>query len=44
MAQRILRFQFHERRQLFIRMNNETLTIVTVCISNPDGSPVGINR
>jgi hypothetical protein len=33
------RFEFHKRRQLFIRMDNETLSIVTMRISNPDRSP-----
>jgi hypothetical protein len=36
------RFEFHKRGQLFIRMHNETLSI-TMRISNPDCSPVGIN-
>jgi hypothetical protein len=31
-------------RQLFIRTHNETLSIVAVRVSNPDRSPVGINR
>jgi hypothetical protein len=34
----------HKRSQLFIRVHNETLSIVTVCINNPDRLPVGINR
>jgi hypothetical protein len=38
------RLQFHKRRQLFIRMHNETLPVVAVRISNEDRSPVGINR
>jgi hypothetical protein len=36
--------QFQKRRQLFIRARNETLSVATVGISNPDRSPVGINR
>jgi hypothetical protein len=38
------RFQFQKSRQLFIGMHNETLPVVAVCVSNPDRSPVGINR
>jgi hypothetical protein len=38
------RFQFRKRRQLFIRMHNETLSVVAMCVCNPDRSPVGINR
>jgi hypothetical protein len=28
----------------FIGMHNETLSVVAVCVCNPDRSPVGINR
>jgi hypothetical protein len=38
------RFEFHKRGQLFIRVHNETLSVVAVCVSNPDRSPIGINR
>jgi hypothetical protein len=38
------RFELHKRRQPFIRSRNETLPVVAMCISNPDRSPVGINR
>jgi hypothetical protein len=38
------RFEFQKRRQLLIRVHNETLSIVAVRIGNPDRSPVGINR
>jgi hypothetical protein len=38
------RFKFHERGQLFIGSHNETLSVVAMCVSNPDRSPVGINR
>jgi hypothetical protein len=38
------RFEFKKRRQLFIRTHNEPLSVVAVCINNPDRSPVGINR
>jgi hypothetical protein len=38
------RFQFQERRQLFIRSHNETLSVAAMCVCNPDWSPVGINR
>jgi hypothetical protein len=37
------RFQFHKRRQLFIRVHNETLTVVAMCVCNPDGSPVAVH-
>jgi hypothetical protein len=33
-----------QRSQLFICTHNETLSIVAVCVCNPDRSPVGINR
>jgi hypothetical protein len=38
------RFEFQKRRQLFIRMHNETLSVAAMCVSNPDRSPVRINR
>jgi hypothetical protein len=38
------RFQFHKRRQLFIRTHNKTLRIVTMRIGNEDCSPARINR
>jgi hypothetical protein len=38
------RFQFQKRRQLFIRVHNEKLSVVAVRVSNPDRSPIGINR
>jgi len=34
--------QFHKRSQLFIRVHNESLSVIAVCIRNPDGSPLGI--
>jgi len=36
--------QVHKRSQLFICPHNETLSVVAMCVSNPDRSPVGINR
>jgi hypothetical protein len=36
-------FEFHKRRQLFIRMHDETLSVVAVRVHNPNGSPVGID-
>ena len=30
------RFEFHKRRQFFIRVYNETLSVVAVCVSNED--------
>jgi hypothetical protein len=38
------RFKVQKRSQLFIRVHNETLPVVAVCVSNEDRSPVGINR
>jgi hypothetical protein len=38
------RFEFEKRSQLFIGVHNETLSIVAMRVSNPDRSPVGINR
>jgi hypothetical protein len=37
-------FEFHKRRQFFIRTHNETLTVAVMRVDNPDRSPVGINR
>jgi hypothetical protein len=37
-------FQFQKYCQLFIRTHNETLSVIAMRISNPDRSPVGINR
>jgi hypothetical protein len=37
------RFKFQKRRQLFIRTHNETLSIVTTRVSNPDLGLVGID-
>jgi hypothetical protein len=37
------RFKFDKRSQLFICMYNEPLSIVAVCINNPDRSPVTIH-
>ncbi len=38
------RFKFQKRSQLFIRAHNKTLSIVAMCVGDPDRSPVGINR
>jgi hypothetical protein len=38
------RFELRKRRQLFIRVHNQTLSVVAVRVNNPDRSPVGINR
>jgi hypothetical protein len=38
------RFQFQKCSQLFIRVHNETLPVIAVCINNPDRSPLRINR
>jgi hypothetical protein len=37
-------FKFDKRSQLFIGVHNETLSVVAVRVSNPDCSPVGLNR
>jgi len=37
------RFKFQKRSQLFIRSDNETLSVAAVRISNPDRSSVAIN-
>jgi hypothetical protein len=37
-------FQFQKRSQLFIRTHNETLSIIAMCVSNPDCSAVAIQR
>jgi len=36
--------ELEKRCQLFIRTHDETLSVVAMCIGNPDRSPVGINR
>jgi hypothetical protein len=38
------RFQFQKRRQLFVRVNNETLSVVAVRISNPDRAAFEIHN
>ena len=35
--------QFDKRGQLFIRSHNETLSVVSMRVNNPDCSPVGFN-
>jgi hypothetical protein len=37
------RFQLHKRSQLFIRTRNETLSVVAVCINNPDRSTFAVD-
>jgi hypothetical protein len=37
-------FEFEKRREYFIRVHNETLSVVAVRVRNPDRSPIGINR
>lgn len=37
------RFLFKKRRQLFVRSHNETFSVVSLRVSNPDSSPLGIN-
>ena len=38
------RFALQKHAQLFIRVHNETLSVVAMCVCNPDRSAVGINR
>jgi hypothetical protein len=38
-----LRFEFQKSGQLFIRTHNETLSVVAVCVCNPDRSPTKIH-
>ena len=33
---------FEKRGQLFIRVHNETLSVVAMCVCNKDSPPVGI--
>ena len=35
-------FQFHKRRQPFIGTPNETPSIIAMCVSNPDRSPLTV--
>jgi hypothetical protein len=37
------RFEFHKRSQLFIRTDNEPLTVAAMRVGNKDHSPVGIH-
>jgi hypothetical protein len=37
------RFEFQKRRQLFIGMHNETLSIAAIRVCNPDRSPFAID-
>jgi hypothetical protein len=36
------RFKLKKRTQLFIRSHNETLSIITMCVCNPDCSAFAI--
>src|SRR5439155_12293660 len=42
-AHRNRRFQLQKCSQLFIGTHNETLSVVAVCVSNPDCSPIEIH-
>jgi hypothetical protein len=35
-------FKFHRRRQLFIRVHNETLSIIAMRVGNEGRLPIGI--
>jgi hypothetical protein len=37
------RFKFQKRSQLFIRSHNETLSVATMCVNNPDCSAARIH-
>jgi hypothetical protein len=37
------RFKFNKSSQLFIRVHNEALSVVAMCVGNKDRSPVGIH-
>jgi hypothetical protein len=37
-------FKFDERSQLFIGVHNEPLSVVAMCISDPDRSPAAQDR
>jgi hypothetical protein len=37
-------FKFHKRSQQFIRVHNETLSVVAMCVSNPGCPSDEINR
>jgi hypothetical protein len=37
-------FQFQKRSQLFIRTHDEPLSVATMRVSNPDCSPIVVNR
>jgi len=36
--------ELEKRRQFFIRVHNESLSVDAMCIGNPNRSPVVINR
>jgi hypothetical protein len=36
-------FEFQKRSQLFIGVHNETLSVVAVCINNPDRSTFAVD-
>jgi len=36
--------QFQKRREVFIRAHDEPPSIIAVCVSNPDRSPLRIHR
>jgi hypothetical protein len=37
-------FEFEKRREYFVGVHNETLSVVPMRINNPDSWPIGINR
>jgi hypothetical protein len=36
-------FKFQKRSQLFLRVHNETLSVIAMCVGNKDCSPAGIH-
>jgi hypothetical protein len=38
------RFEFQKSSQLLIGVHNETLSVVPVCVNNPDRSPFAVYR
>ena len=39
-----LTFKFKKRAELLVGLHNEALSVVAMCVCNPDCSPVEINR
>ncbi len=37
------RFEFHKSAELFVGVHNKARSIISVCVNNPDCSPLRIN-